>query len=120
LGIKSGRKNVAIGDQGAICHISRASARFGFFDEGKVDMNKMAEYVYHLKIGLALTLLLALTGCVGYVDGGGYGGAVVVPGPDVGFYGGVYDRGVDVHAYSHRGFASRATAHGGGGHGGRR
>jgi hypothetical protein len=52
----------------------------------------------------------ALTGCVGYVDGG-YGGAVVVPGPDVGVYGGFYDRGRDVHAYHDRGFRSRAIAH---------
>jgi hypothetical protein len=80
-----------------------------------------------IKIGLALALLVGLTGCVGgYVDGGGYGGTVVVPGPDVavyggGFYGGgIYERGGDVHGYSHRGVASRAVAHGGGGRGGKR
>lgn len=64
-----------------------------------------------IKIGLGTALLLALTGCVGYVDGG-YGGAVVVPGPDMYFYGGgFYGRGGDVHVDSHRGFASRAAAH---------
>ena len=46
--------------------------------------------------GLGVALLAALTGCVGYVDGGYYGGsAVVVPGPDVYFYGGGYER-VDI------------------------
>jgi hypothetical protein len=64
------------------------------------------------KIGLGAALVVAVTGCVGYVDGDG-GGSVVVAGPDVGFYGGVYDRGRDVHAYSHRGAVSRAVAHGG-------
>ena len=42
------------------------------------------------EIGLGAALLVGVTGCVGYVDGGG-GGSVVVAGPDVGFYGGVYD-----------------------------
>ena len=79
--------------------------------------------------GLGIALLAALTGCVGYVDGGYYGGAVVVPGPDVYFWGGDYDRGRDVHVYSHRGVESRAVAHparsapahaAGGGHGGKR
>ncbi len=75
-----------------------------------------------IKIGLSLIVLTALTGCVGYVDGGGgYGGTVVVPGPAVAVYGGgFYERGGDVHGYSHRGFASRAVAHGGGGRGGKR
>ena len=67
------------------------------------------------KILLGFALLSTLTGCVGYVDGG-YGGAVVVPGPpDVFLFGGGYDRGRDVHDYSHRGSESRAVAHGGGG-----
>jgi hypothetical protein len=77
---------------------------------------------YLIKIGLGIALLATLTGCVGvgYVDGG-YGGAVVVPGPDVYVFGGGYERGRDVHAYSNRGVASRAAAHpGGGGRGGRR
>jgi hypothetical protein len=75
-----------------------------------------------VKIELGIALLTALTGCVGvgYADGG-YGGAVVVPGPDVYVFGGGYERGRDVHAYSNRGVASRAAAHpGGGGRGGRR
>ena len=83
------------------------------------------EFMKHndlIKIGLGMALLAALVGCVGvgYVDPG-YGGAVVVPGPDVYFWGGGYERGRDVHAYSNRGVASRAAAHpGGGGRGGRR
>ncbi|MGD1086298.1 MAG: hypothetical protein ABSA47_16300, partial [Verrucomicrobiota bacterium] len=73
-----------------------------------------------LKIGLGIAALAALTGCVGYV-GGGYGGTVFVPGPEVGFYGGgVYERGPDVHAFSQRGSASRAVAHPAGGGGGAR
>ena len=71
------------------------------------------------RIALGAWLLLGLTGCVGYVDGGG-GGAVVVAAPEVGFYGGVHDRGRDVHVYSQRGAGSRAVAHGGGARGGKR
>jgi hypothetical protein len=44
----------------------------------------------------------------------------VVSGPDVGFFGGPYERGRDVHEYSHRGAISRGVAHGGGGGGRRR
>ncbi len=55
------------------------------------------------EIALGLTLLLALTGCVGYVGGGyGGGGAVFVPGPEVTIFGGGFERGRDVRAYSHR------------------
>lgn len=57
---------------------------------------------------LGTTVLGIFTGCVGYVDGGG--GAVVVgppPPPDVFLFGGGYDRGRDVHVYSHRGYESR-------------
>ena len=63
-----------------------------------------------INIGLGIALLAALTGCVGYVDGG-YGGEVVAPGPDVYFFGGGYERGRDVREYSHRGYESRAVAH---------
>jgi len=78
-----------------------------------------------INTGLGIALLLSLMGCVGYVDGGYYGGPVVVPAPDVYFWGGDYGRGRDVHVYSHRGVESRAVAHsaarsGGGGHGGKR
>jgi len=79
-------------------------------------------YLYQgpVKLALGLVLLTALTGCVGYVDGG-YGGAVVVaPEPDVVLFGGGFDRGRDVRAYSHRGAESRGVAHGGGGRDGRR
>jgi hypothetical protein len=78
-----------------------------------------------IKIGLGIALLAALVGCVGYVDAG-YGGAVVVPGPvfvpgpDVYFYGGGYERGRDVRVYSHRGAESRAVARPGRGGGERR
>ena len=82
-------------------------------------MNKRNDTVDRIKIGLGIVLLAILTGCVGYVDGG-YGGAVVVPGPGVVvvpepdvyvFGGGYYERGRDVHDYSHRGSESRAVAH---------
>ena len=83
-------------------------------------MNKGNGPVDRIKMGLGIVLLATLMGCVGYVDGG-YGGAVVVPGPDVYVFGGGYGRGHDIHAYSNRGAASRAVAHpGGGGGGGRR
>ena len=64
-----------------------------------------------IKIGLGIALLAALAGCVGYVDGGYYGGPVVVPGPEVYFWGGDYGRGRDVHVYSQRGHESRAVVH---------
>ena len=96
----------------------------------KGGMNQASGKVDRLKVGLGVALLAALTGCVGYVDGGYYGGsAVVVPGPDVYFYGGGYERGHDVRVYSHRGVESRAVAHPSrapsphsvsGGHGGKR
>jgi hypothetical protein len=75
-----------------------------------------------IKTALAMVLLATFAGCAGYVDGGGgyggggYGGTVVVAGPR--FYGGGYDRGGDVHGYSHRGSESRAVAHPSGGRGG--
>jgi len=86
-------------------------------------MNKANGLADHIKLALCGALLVTLTGCFGYVDGG-YGGDVVVGGPVV--VGGVWDAGFvgrDVaHGYSHRGAASRGAAHsgGGGGHGGRR
>jgi len=76
-----------------------------------------------IKIGLVMGLmagwLIALTGCGAYVDGGYYGEPVVVE-PDVFLFGGVYEHGRDVHAYSHRGAESRGAAHSSGSHGGRR
>lgn len=78
-------------------------------------MNKANGPVDRIKLGLGIAVLAALTGCVGYVDGGyvdgGYGGGVVVAEPDIYVFGGGYERGRDVHEYSHRGVASRASAH---------
>jgi hypothetical protein len=103
---------------------------FDFFREEMIRMNPPNGSVNRIKIGLGIALLATLTGCVGWVDGGGgYGGVVVAPEPDFYFFGGGYDRGRDVHGYSDRGSASRAAAHpsagghvggggGGGGHGG--
>jgi hypothetical protein len=77
----------------------------------KINMNMANGPVDGIKIGLGMALLVALMGCVGYV-GGGYGGTVIVPGPpDLFLFGGGYERGHDVHEYSHRGFESRAVAH---------
>jgi len=63
-----------------------------------------------IKTTLGIALLTVLVGCVGYVDGG-YNGVVVVPEPDVFFFGGGYERGRDVHFDSHRGHESREVAH---------
>lgn len=84
-------------------------------------MNKQISPARGFQIVLGIALLAGLGGCVGFVDGG-YGGAVIVPGPpDVFFWGGGYERGRDVRDYGHRGFESRGSAHpGGGGHDGRR
>jgi hypothetical protein len=96
-------------------------------------MNNTNGLADRIKFGLGVLLLVALTGCVGYVDGG-YGGDVVVGGPVVvgGVWvgvgrlggGGVWDagfvgRGV-AHGYSDRGRASRRAAHSEGRGGGRR
>ena len=64
-----------------------------------------------IKNWVGITVVAVITGCVGYVDsgyyGGGYSGVVVVPAPTVYFWGGGYERGHDVHGYSHRGYESR-------------
>ena len=74
-------------------------------------MNPTNDWVTRIKIGLGIALVVVLMGCVGYVDGGyyggGYSGVVVVPAPEVYFWGGGYERGYDVHADSHRGYESR-------------
>jgi hypothetical protein len=61
---------------------------------------------------LSMVSVIIFSGCVGYVDGGG-GGAVYVapPEPNVVVFGGDYDRGHDVHTYSHRGYESRQEVH---------
>src|ERR1019366_4483967 len=106
----SGQKDGALGDQCALGSISRAARLFDFIREGKIPMNKANGPVDRIKIGLAIALLVTLLGCVGYV-GGGYGGAVLVPEPDVYVFGGDYERGREVHEYSHRGVESRELAH---------
>ena len=83
-------------------------------------VKKANRLVGRVKIALGTALLGASMGCVGYVDGGYGGGAVVVAEPDVYLFGGGYDRGRDVHAYSHRGGESRAVAHPSGGGGRKR
>jgi hypothetical protein len=87
----------------------------------KISVNKTNGPVDQIKIVFGIALLAALTGCVGYVDGG-YGGDVVVGGPVV--VGGVWDAGFVgrdvVHGYSSRGAASRSVAHSGGRGGGGR
>jgi hypothetical protein len=84
-------------------------------------MNKTNNSFDRIKIGLAVALVATLTGCIGFVGPGPGGPDVYVGGPDVTLFGGGYDRGRDVHAYSQRGFSSRAAAHPGfGGGGGRK
>ncbi|MGD0812212.1 MAG: hypothetical protein ABSA83_01300 [Verrucomicrobiota bacterium] len=84
-------------------------------------MNKTNELTGWIKLASCGALLVMLTGCFGYVDGGGGGDVVVGGGPDV-VVGGLWEGGFvgrDVaHGYSHRGAASRGAAHSGGGHGG--
>ena len=72
-------------------------------------MNLANRWVERSKIVLGVAFLAVLMGCVGYV-GPEYGGAVVVPGPPVVVFGGIYERGPDVRIYGHRGFESRAVA----------
>jgi len=72
-------------------------------------MNKARGSFELVKTALAAALLTTLMGCAAYVDGGGYGGTVIAPGPV--FYGDFHDRGHDVHVFSDRGHASRGFAH---------
>ena len=121
-GSGSGRVEGVLGAPLAPGSFWRTVALFDFFRGGRFGTNRVTACFGRIMIGLGLALLGALMGCVGvgYVDGG-YGGAVLVPEPNVYFWGGGYERGHDVHAYSHRGFESRGVAHpGGGGHGGKR
>jgi hypothetical protein len=75
-------------------------------------MNMANRRFDRVKLGLGIALLVISAGCIVPVGGGYDGGEVVVPGPpDVLLFGGGYERGRDVHAYSQRGFASRAAAH---------
>jgi len=75
-------------------------------------MNK-SRLIYSTGLGVAVIALIS--GCVGYV--GPDGGAVVVPEPEVTVFGGGFERGRVVHAYSHRGFVSRGSIGHGGFHG---
>ena len=115
LGSESRRKDGAPGNQETPRGIARAGAFYGVSLKQEVSMKKASGRFDRMKIGLGVALLAALTGCVGYVDGGYGGGTVVVGAPDTFIFGGPFDRGRDVHDYSHRGAVSRAVAHGGGG-----
>ena len=89
----------------------------------KQSMSKSNGPVDRIKIGVEIALVAVLTGCVGGyvgVDGGYYGGTVVVPVFDPIFGGGIYERGRDAHDYGDRGSVSRAVAHPGGGGGRKR
>ena len=99
-----------MGDGRAPGRVPEASTTTDFFCEGKVRMNHPDGPVGRIKRALGIGLLTGLMGCVGYVDGG-YRGAVLVPGPDIYVFGGGYERGRDVHAYSQRGYESRGAAH---------
>ena len=66
-------------------------------------MNRSLFVLAGLQLVICLGLVYGTTGCVGYVDGGG--GAVVVPGPDLYFFGGPYYGRGEAHGYSHRGFS---------------
>jgi hypothetical protein len=107
-GSGSSRKEDANSDPYALAGISRGTAFLNGYRECKARMDK-GNGRLRIRIGLGLGLVAALTGCVGYVDGG-YGAAAVVPAPDLYFYGGSFERGREVHDYSHRGFESRAVA----------
>ena len=126
-----GKHPMATGRCPWLFHGVKTKHRFDFVHEGKACMNKASSPVNRIKIGLGIALLAASMGCVSYVGedyGGGYGGGVVVP--DMYVFGGEYERGRDVHEYSHRGSASRGSAHpaasssahsgGGGARGGKR
>ena len=76
-------------------------------------LNVVYDLVASTTLGVAIMTLVAMTGCVGYVDGGG--GVAVEPDFWL-FGGGYYGHGGDDHGYSHRGSESRAAAHGGGHH----
>ncbi len=83
-------------------------------------MNRQMAIIGWIKgVWVGVALVAGSAGCIVPV-GGGYVGDVVVPGPDFVVFGGGggYDRGRDAHAYSERGYSSRAVAHGGGGGGG--
>ena len=81
-------------------------------------MNERGGLSDRIKTGLGIGLLVAVTGCVGYV--GPDGGGVVVAEPDV-YVGGVWEGGYvghdRAHDWGHRGAVSRGFAHAGG-HGG--
>jgi hypothetical protein len=74
-------------------------------------MNESNSLRSRFMLGFGIALLVVSTGCI-VPGGGGYGGDVEVGGPpDLYVFGGGYDRGRDVHAYSQRGYTSRAVAH---------
>jgi hypothetical protein len=87
---------------------------FQIFGNREDDMNNL-RLIQAAILAVGVIIVTVVTGCVGYV--GPDGGGVVVPGPEVTVFGGGFERGRDVHVYSHRGYVSRGFAHGGGFHG---
>jgi hypothetical protein len=94
------------------------SHAFDFFHERLARMKALNVLTNRIKLGLAIAMLTAVTGCIGVVGAGGDYGDGAYVGGWWGGGGGYYDRGRDVHGYSARGAASREAAHGGGGHAG--
>jgi len=150
LGGRSGRKNGAILVRRAHGRIATSAALFDGFCESEVLMNQVNARVDRIKIGLRITLMAAVIGCLGNVDRS-YGNPVGVPEPnilvpvpsiqvpvapviplplpviplptpwpDMYLFGGGYGRGRDAHDYSRRGSESRRAAHRDGGGQGRR
>ena len=74
-------------------------------------MHKTKSLVQEVALAAGVLVAAIFTGCVGYVDGGYGGGAVVVHEPDTYIYGGSYESVHDVNVYSHRGAVSRTVVH---------
>jgi hypothetical protein len=74
-------------------------------------MNTMKDPMNGIKIYLVIGSLISLTGCAGFGGGGYYNDPVVIVQPGYYLFDGDYNRGRDVHNYSHRGSESRVAAH---------
>ena len=83
-------------------------------------MSKASASINQIKLGFGILLVATLSGCATYVEPD-YGVYDYYegwwPDADVYVFGGPYERGPYVYAYSHRGWGSRGGGwHGGGGH----